>query len=240
MPRRLIWLVVAVVAVLAVLLVGDRVGAYFAQRAAADALQSDAPFDQKPKVTVHGFPFLTQVVAGKYDNVEVAGGGLELGDIRGATLDAHLHGMHLALSDLIHRDVQQVRIDSVNGDVTVPYSELARISGISGLTLSGDQGGIKVTAAVSLPLIGTVSATGVATVVVSGANIRLSIQSLSGSAGGVTLPQLELNDLSKLLEVPIDIPDLPYGLKITGVGFGPSGVDVQGGAQNVVVNASGQ
>jgi hypothetical protein len=230
-------LLITLVVVAGVLVIGDRVAAAFAESQTSKSLVVHAPFAERPKVTVHGFPFLTQAIGGKYDDVEVSGGGLQLGDIRGASLDAHLRGVHLALSDVFHQDVHQLDVDSVDGDVTLPYSELARLSGVSGLTLADDQGAIVVSLSSSVPLLGTVQLTGTATATVSGSSLRLQIVKLS--ALGVSIPQSVLAQLSSAIQVPITIPALPYDLKITSVAAGEAGVVVHGTGTDVVLQADG-
>lgn len=230
-------LLVALLAVAGVLVIGDRVAAAYAQNSASDFLVVHAPFEEKPTVRVHGVPFLTQALRGRYDDVEVSGGGLQLGDIRGASLDAHLRGVHLGLRDIVKRDVRQLAIDRVDGNVTLPYPELARLSGVSGLTLTGDSGGVRVTLGVSVPLIGRVQLSGTADIVLSGSNIRLKLTKLA--AVGVSVPSLVLSQLSQAVQVPIAIPALPYGLMISSVAAADTGVVVHGAASDVVLTATG-
>lgn len=237
MSRRVIALLITLVVIAGVLLVGDRVAVAFAQDQTSKALVVHAPFDEKPKVTIHGFPFLTQAIRGRYGDVEVAGGGLQLGDIHGAGLDAHLRGLHLPLGDVFHRDINQLDVDAVDGDVTLPYDELARLANVSGLTLADDQGGIKVALSTSVPLIGAVQLTGTATATVSGSAVRLQIVKLS--ALGVSIPQAVLSQLSAAIAVPIPIPALPYGLKITSVAAATGGVLVRAVATDVVLRTDG-
>ena len=237
MSRRVVVLIVVLLALAGVVVVGDRVAAAFAESQAADFLVVHAPFDEKPKVTVHGIPFLTQAAQGRYGDIEVAGGGLQLGDIHGASLDANLRGVHLALGDIVHKSVQQLPIDHVDGEVTLPYSELARLSNVSGLSLAYDTGGVKVTYGVAVPLLGTITASGTATITVTGSDVRLAVTKLT--AAGVSIPSAVLSQLSSALAVPIPIPALPYGLKITSVDPAASGIVVHGAATNVVLKADG-
>jgi LmeA-like phospholipid-binding len=235
--RRVVVLLVALLVLAGVLVIGDRVAAAYAQNSASNFLVVHAPFDEKPTVRVRGVPFLTQALRGRYEDVEVSGGGLQLGDISGASLDAHLRGVHLGLGDLVKRDVHQLAIDHVDGNVTLPYSELARLSGVSGLTLASDAGAVKVTLGVSVPLIGRVQLSGTADIVLSGSNIRLKVTKLA--AVGVSVPSLLLSQFSQAVQVPIAIPTLPYGLMITSVAAADTGVVVHGAASNVVLTAAG-
>ena len=69
------WLIAALVAVtvLALLVVADRVGASVAANVAERQLTKQAAFSQSPSVQINGFPFLTQAIRGRYDDVEIHG-----------------------------------------------------------------------------------------------------------------------------------------------------------------------
>jgi hypothetical protein len=235
--RRLVFALVGLLMLAGVLVIGDRITARYAQNTASDQLAVAAPFDRKPSVTVHGFPFLTQAVGGRYRDIEIAGGGLRLGNIKGASLDAHLHGVHLALGDIFGGSVRELPVDRIDGEVTLPYAELARLIGVAGLTLALGHGGVDVTLSGSVPGIGTVQASGTANVIVDGANLRLKITKLS--ALSITVPQIVIDQLISSVEVPIELPALPYGLTISSVTAGPEGAVVRGAARNVVLTANG-
>ena len=72
--RRLIKLL-AVLGVLAVLgYFADRYLAHVAEGKIATVVQADAHLPARPAVNVHGFPFVTQLIGGKYHDVEVTAG----------------------------------------------------------------------------------------------------------------------------------------------------------------------
>ena len=229
---------VCVLGVVAVLIIGDRVAVKFAENKVSDLLVVNAGFEQNPDVTVHGFPFLTQAVRGVYRDIEISGSGLQLGDIKGASVDVDLKGVHLPLSDVLHQSVDQLPVDRIEGEVTLPYDEIARLIGVPGLTLSqGSNGGVKVTLSASVPIFGTIQASGTAEVTVSGSSLSLKVTQLS--ALGVSVPQSVLNVLGQSIQVPVQIPPLPYGLTVSSVTAGESGIVVHGGAQDVVLKADG-
>ena len=58
--------VISVLAVLAVLIAGDRVANAVAQNALATQLQSGLSTPTKPEVSIGGFPFVTQVLGGSF------------------------------------------------------------------------------------------------------------------------------------------------------------------------------
>ncbi len=220
--------------VLAVLLVAaDRGGAWLAGRAASDAVAQHAPFRERPSVTVHGVPFLTQAVGGTYHDVEVRGGGLVLGSVSGASLDAHLRGVHLPLGSLVHRSVTRLPCDAVDGTVTLPYAELARLSGVPGLVLTGSGDDLGATAALTVPVLGTLRVSGAAALAVVDGALRLRVTRLQ--VLGVSVPSGLLATLQDQLNVPIPLPQLPYGLHVDGVRPAANGVQVHGSGSKVVL-----
>lgn len=79
--RVIIAVLVLVVFVLAV----DRVGNYIAEQTTASTLQDSQNLTHKPDVSIGGFPFLTQLATGKFDQVSVDAADVPIGG-QGVTL----------------------------------------------------------------------------------------------------------------------------------------------------------
>ncbi len=80
------------VALLAVALIADRVAVICAQDRLARQIQ-DRGFSVKPYVTIAGFPFLTQVAAGRLNKIMIRAAGKHLGPLEVRHLDLTLHGI---------------------------------------------------------------------------------------------------------------------------------------------------
>lgn len=234
--RRVTFWVSFFVVLLVLLAILDRVGVVVAQRAAESKLAGYAQFETRPTVRVHGFPFLTQAIRGRYDDIEVSGKDVRLGDISRAKLDVHLRGAHISLSDLAGGHVNQLPVDRVAGTVTLPYDQLAQRSGINGLTITptGDQ--LKVSAPLPVPGDGTTTVTAQGQLTVDGDSLHLAVSNVQ--AGGLQLPQAILDQLGRGLTASIPIPPLPYGLRITGIAVHGDGLAVAGAGTDVVLHAS--
>ena len=146
--------VVVVVLVLLLLLglgavVADRVCVELAERRASEYLSE--PFGRPPTVRVHGRPFLTQALRGRYRDIEVSGDGLRLGELSGATLTAHIYDAHLPPRELLGGRTTSLPCAHVTGQIVLPYSEVARISRIPGLTFSYEKRRLVATAALPVP-----------------------------------------------------------------------------------------
>lgn len=102
--------VIVAVLVRAVVVIGlpvlDRLCVAVAERKAAECLS--VPFGHPAQVRVHGTPFVTQALRGCYRSIEVSGGGLRIGEMAGATLEASLHNGYLPLRELLGRRVREL------------------------------------------------------------------------------------------------------------------------------------
>jgi hypothetical protein len=232
--RRAWKISIGLVVLFAVLLIiADRVGAMAVERVAESRLAQNAPFAGSPSVVVHGVPFITQAVRGRYDDIEVSGRLSTLGAISGPALDVHLRGVQLPLGQLVRGDVQEVPVEAAEGTVSIPYSEVARLAEIPGLTLTPNGSRLDASAVVTVPMLGgQVRVTGAAALDLVDGQIRVHISELQ--AGSVSLPATVLPALSTAATALIPVPDLPYGLRLTSVRPGLAGLLVGGTGRNVV------
>lgn len=223
------------VVVLAGLAIGivllDRLTAAEAERRAGLGLV--AAFGRPAVVTVRDRPFLPQLLRGRYRHVHVAGGGLRLGELTGVTLDAQLHTVHLPLRDVVRRRVTEIACERVEGAVTLPYGELARVAGVPGLELRPSRDRVLATAVLPLPGIAQLArVTGRAALTHDAGEVWLRVRGLS--VAGISVPSVVLNQLLPALEVPIPLPALPWGLRIERLEPQPHGLVAIGSADAVV------
>jgi hypothetical protein len=234
MRRSTVSWVIALVALVAVLVVGDRIAATVAENTAASWLAKHAPVSGKPTVAVHHFPFIIQALRGRYDDVEVTSEAVTVGSVRNATVDAHLRGAHLALGDVFGGTIHDLPCDQVDGTLTVPYPELARLSGIPNLALSRQGNGVAVSAPLQIPgTDSTVRVSGTAQARIDGQTLQ--IQAVNVSVSGVDVPQPVRDQLARQLSVSVPVPPLPYGLQLRGISAESGGVALRGSASHVVL-----
>jgi hypothetical protein len=232
--RRVTTGLIVLVVLLGLLVAADRIGAVLATNAAQRYLAQQAFFDDPPKVELAGFPFLTQAVEGHYDDITVRSAAIELNGVPAINLDAHLHGVHLSLSDALGGSVHSLPVDSVDGSVTFAYAEVAQLSQISGLALTESDGQLHVSANLTVPDLDVSAAvSGSAAPRIVDGRLVLAVTGLS--VAGLTLPAAVLSQLSALLAVPIPIPTLPYGLQVTSLTATPAGLVVDGRATKLVI-----
>ena len=202
-----------VVAVLAFVLLADRVAVICAQNRLATRI-ADRGFAARPRVRIAGFPFLTQLAAGRMTQVVISAAGKKLGSVEVKRLDITLRGIRLSFRGV-------AAAASVCGTALVGFTGLAGIAGTAGLAIAAD-GSDRVKITVSL---GPVTGTATARVTRAGsAGIRIALI----SAGSIPLAAL-----GSLRDTTVPLPALPPGLTIQGVRVTGQGVLVLVGGQNV-------
>lgn len=227
--------VVVLIALALAIALADRIFASLAERKATEFVSE--PFGRSTTVRVHGTPFLTQALRGRYGDIEVVVGGLVVGEMAGATLEAHLHDVALPLRELLDRRADKVLCRRVDGRIVLPYGEVARASRIPGLTLTYEGGRLVASAAVPVPGIGQLARlSGEAVLrVVAGNVVWLRIRRVA--VAGISLPSLLLDQLLPSLSVPIALPELPYGLHVDDLEPAAAGLVVTCSADDVLFTA---
>jgi hypothetical protein len=229
------FIVLAVLVLLGLgLALADRILAALAEHKASEYLAE--PFGHPPTVRVHGAPFLTQAVRGRYRDVEVSGGGLQIGELSGVTLTARLSNIYLPARELLSGRATELPCERVEGRLVLPYGELARVSRVPGLALMFEQG--RLIASASLPVPGfsqLARVSGQARLTVVDGAVWLRVSGLS--VAGISLTALVLKQLMPRMNVPIPLPRLPWGLRLDELVPTPSGLVVSGAAAAVVFRA---
>jgi LmeA-like phospholipid-binding len=222
-----------ILAVLVLLLViADRVAAAVANRAVADQIRSELALQQKPDVSIHGFPFLLQALRGRYSDVHVKIADVDAGALKNLDVDARLRGVRAPLSGLIGRDLQSIPVDNVTGTLAVSYDDLARASGIPGMTIRAEGNELRVSGTVQV-LGRSVPASARGRIEVR--NDDLIITADHAEVAGVELPPSALAAAARLLTFRVSPRNLPLALRITSVKVGSDALAVSARAQDVVL-----
>jgi len=231
------WLAAALVMLLVALAVVDRLAAHLAASEMASQVQKSQQLPTRPGTSVGGFPFLTQVVLGDYQDIglnirRVAASGVCVDDI-----DVHVKGVHLPLSKLIGNDVKTVPIDRVVGSVRLTYADLnaylARQPG--GIQLAAAGSGMRISAPIDVPIIGQVTVFGDVRLGVEGDHLTITATGIGvAGLGAVPLPE----DLARDLAVSLPLTGLPLNLRLTSAKTTPTGIDVTAEADHLTLNTT--
>lgn len=218
--------VVVVVLVLAVVVVAaDRVAAAVAGWRAGAALQSALKTPSRPSVTVAGFPFLTQVLSGVYDEVRVSATDVPTDTVTVASLTATLHGVRLAGSSA-------VTADSAVGLALLGWSELAAAARLPGLELSAGSQPDQVRVSRTVTVLGlSLPLSGLATVTVVDGGVKVTAMSLD--VGGASLGSLLPAQLLPMLSFTVPVSGLPGGVQLMSVTSSEPGLELAFTGTNV-------
>ena len=227
MRKLLVFLIVIAVIAIA----GDRLAARLAADEAERRLVAEGFTD--PSVTMHGFPFLTQLASRTFERVTVQADALDAGDGEARAVSAELTDVRAPQSG-------PVQVGALTASGTVPYDVVSRATGSAELQLApAPDGEVEVTR--------TVEVAGQSFDVVARARVqargnRLRIVPTDLQVAG--LPSLD-DRLSALISDRVafvyEIPDLPSGVQVESVTATEAGflVRVSGRDLSVTVSARG-
>lgn len=236
--------------ILAVLLViADRVGRSIAddkvaEQVAAQAKDQGVQLGAEPTVDITGFPFLTQVAAGTYDRVLVHLRDVQANAYSLPKLDVTASQVHADTGDLLDGH-GPITADRVDGTATLGYDylrqtakdQLSKRAEVKDLTLSGTGGKLVVHVTVTeagrdLKLIGSTKLS------LGGDGTTVHIQVTDLKPDGFTLPpalQSILGQLADELSTDVQLPRLPYHLRLVDLTPGDEGLLVTARASNVTL-----
>ncbi|WP_155058938.1 LmeA family phospholipid-binding protein [Streptomyces blattellae] len=221
----------------------DRIAVNFAEGEVADRMKSSENLATTPGVSIKGFPFLTQVLGGELDDVEVGikdyeattGDGAE--KIRIGDLQANMKGVEFS------GDYSSATAASATGTGTISYAELLKTaqsepteiaSGVTAHVVGlSDGGNGKIKVSVEATVLGTklpepVDVLG--TLTVEGDNtVRVHADELP-SFGGVEITEDQVREITDFEQ---QIDDLPGGIQLDRVEPAQDGVEIGVKGSNV-------
>ncbi|RIV37227.1 LmeA family phospholipid-binding protein [Micromonospora radicis] len=251
-PRRrgrkvLFGFVVLLLVLAGLLVVADRVAASVAASTIADEVREQVnrqgAQSAPPEVEVGGFPFLTQVIDGRYERITI-----RMRDVQGAVqgdvvslpnLDVDARNVRASL-DTLRSGQGDVVAETVNGTATISYQSLAALLDREGLTLGERDGQLAVTAPVDI-LGQRLTVTGTADIVVGDqGQIALRFDDLNAEGlPAAPLARTLLNNFARSISVDVPLPELPLQLTVREVVPRPEGLAVTADARDVPINSVG-
>jgi hypothetical protein len=245
--RLLITFLVLLILIAGILVVADRVGASYAERTISDRvaqqLTEQKATAEQPDVTIKGVPFLTQVLAGNYQEIQIllnsfsgpAGNGKNIKmdplDIRARDVNAPLDTLRSGNGDIV--------AGTVTGVGTISYANLADLIGQQGLKLSERDG--KLIGAAPFQALGqTFNASGTANLTVKDGVVSVTFADVTADGlPNIPLVRTLVDNYVKQLAFDLKVPALPLGLKVQKVEPRADGLYVTAGATNVSLSSGG-
>jgi hypothetical protein len=218
-------LLIAVGVLIVLLVVVDRVGVVLAQDEISSRIATAYGLPTDPGVSITGFPFLTQVVSGDYQQIDITADQVQADGATLHDLNAQLTGVHATISQLLGSGSSMVTADHATGSAIVSFATVdQRLP--HGFRLAPDGNKLTVTGklsyhGISVPVSATVA------LGVSGSGISVTPENVS-IPGGLNLPV----DSSRL-RVVVPLGNLPLHLHLTAVHVTPGGLRIDAAARNV-------
>jgi hypothetical protein len=240
--RGKVWisLIVVFLVLFGLFVVADRVAAYVAEQTVAEKVSSEVKnlgvSSSEPDVTVRGFPFLTQVLDGKYQEITIVLRDVSANGVTLPVLDIHATGVNAKMSTLMSGN-GPVTADKVAGTATVGYDSVRALVNQPGLQV--DEEGGKLRLRLPVTIAGQqITAIGVGEVSVNSGKVRVAVTDIR--AEGVTLSgraQALLDDYKQRLSFEVRVPPLPFKLRIENVRPQPEGLAISASAQGVPLSS---
>lgn len=222
-------IVFVVCLVLGVLFVAaDRVAVFIAEGKAADRIQARQGLEGSTEVSIHGFPFLTQIYDKHLDDVDVRMTGIRADPAAAGT------GERLMISEFkvelsgvaLDGDYGGATAESAEGSAVIAYEALTAVAGQQGVTFAyGGDGKVQVTA--SAEALGAPEPAEVLSTVASegGDTIRLHAEEVPGTG----VPGTE-EAMRGAVDIDRKVGGLPDGVRLDLVTATADGivVDVEG------------
>jgi hypothetical protein len=229
----------ALATLLVALVVIDRVAVGVAEVQIADRVQTSQSLATKPKVDIAGFPFLTQVLRGRYTQVTATATGLDRDGLRLERVRVVADGVRVDLGDLIGGNVRSVPVDHATGQVLITYPDLNAYLAqqVSGPTITVRRSGseLKVTGSVRIPVLDRpIALSGTAKIAISGENVTLlpdAVQAVTGF-----LPGFAEASAREALTVHFAVKGLPFGVRLESAKVTDDGILFAASADGLTLN----
>jgi hypothetical protein len=216
------------VAVLAVLLVtADRISVAVAENQISDRLTSAYGLPDKPGVSIAGFPFLTQVAAGDYRQIDVSASQVPADGVTLHNLNVRLSGVHATVGQVLGNGSSMVTAERAAGSAMVGFGTVdRRLPG--GFRLHRDGKNLSVSGKLAyhgahIPVSATV-ALGVSDSGIRVTPVRVDVPGI---------PSLPVSAYSSQLRIVVPLSTLPLHLRLTSVHVTPDGLRIAASARHV-------
>jgi hypothetical protein len=220
-------LLIGVLALAALLVAADRISVAVAENQISDRLTSAYGLPEKPGVSITGFPFLTQVAAGDYGQIDVSASQVPAGGATLRDLNVRLTGVHATVSQVLGNGSSMVTADHAAGSAIVGFGTVGRrLPG--GFRLHPDGKNLRVSGRLAyhgarIPVSATV-ALGVSDAGISVTPVKVSVPGLAG---------LPVSAYSSQLRIVIPLTTLPLHLRLNSVHVTPDGLRIAASARHV-------
>lgn len=218
-------LLIALGILVVLLVVIDRIALVLAEDQISSRIATAYGLPTDPSVSITGFPFLTQVVSGDYQQINVTASQVQADGATLHDLNVQLTGVHASISQVLGSGTSMVTADRAAGTALVDFAAVdQRLP--HGLRVTPDGKSLMVSGQLSYhgirgPVSGTVALRA------SGSGISVTPESVS--IAGLSVPATYFSQLRFV----VPLSNLPLHLHLTSVHVTPDGLRISAAARNV-------
>lgn len=226
MLRRL---VIALVLLLALVALADRLLVGAAQDAAGGQIRRSVRTPRDAEVTIAGFPFLTQALRGQFDRVDVVARDVPVEGLILDRVDARFTGMRIEAGKAFAGQLEGVPTDRATATARLTYDDLnSYLRRRGSLVVSASGGQLSVAGEVRVKGV-RIAGKGLAALILRPGSLVLQVT--SASAEGVPIPAAA----TRLLTVTVPTAGLPFGMSLQRVAVEDDALVLSGSAKSVVI-----
>ncbi|MBA9003134.1 LmeA family phospholipid-binding protein [Thermomonospora cellulosilytica] len=219
---------VALVIVLVVgLVAADRIGVRIAEDRIAAEVAAQYDLTERPDVTIHGVPFLTQAIGGEYRRIEVGIREFTQRDVTVQDVRVEMRDLRAPLGDLMNGVTSNVVAGTATASAILPYELMRRNAPdqVRGIRAKGEDLEVELSGTLGgLPVNGTA----VVSVEATPEGVRVVPRSVA--TGGLRIP---VNLVRQRLSWTVPVQRLPIAARLTDIRVTPEGLRVTATARNV-------
>lgn len=230
MRSCLVRVLVLLLVLVGVLVGADRIAAAVVADRLASTIASSQHLATPPRVTFHGFPFVTQVLRGRYDDVGLeAQGPITAKGIRVDDASARLRSVRVRLRDALNGTVPNAPVETGAGTAVVPYSSVntavRRYGGTAGAAVRVEPGGPG-----HARVVGPLGLSVTITAKIEHGQLIIMPRASDLDA----LPSLIKGPVASALTRPVPLPAFPFNVRLSGGSFERDGLRLRATSRDSV------
>ena len=221
-----------------VLVLADRGMAMVSGDKAAEQIRIHEGLKEDPDVTFEGFPFVTQAVRGKFQNVSITARDVERGGLTIDRVDVHLEDVKIDLGDALNGKVRAVPVSRGEATLRITYGDLSQFlaSKPGNIRVVVRNDNVYVVSSFGIPGVGQTEVEGTPKVEVSGRNVRVVVSDVHvvGGTGGLTAALARTAAARASFSIPLG--DLPFGIEAASAKLAPDALLVTASATGFIID----
>ena len=232
-------LVISAVVLVALVVALDRIGLWVAESQIASRVQKSQGLDSHPDAKIKGFPFLNQVIRGRYSEVDVTVHNVTRNDLTVDRVSVYAHGVSIPLSNVLFGSVKEVPVERADAQVLLGFANLnrylsTRADGVLKVAHTGDN---KLTLTGTLPFPPRLSLSLTAQIAVSGDAITLSPAALNDVLARIPGSSAVKGLVQRFFTVRLPISQLPFGIRLQSAKVTDQGIAIAASATGLTLRA---